>query len=156
MSCAPIQTQDTIMKNLLATLFAATLVAATTAQQNVCTTQVAGVGCGPQLTVSFAPIGGAGNHRVAVDVANMNPNGIGLMVWGREALNVPLFGCFAYTDFLWGHPINPDASGAWSWSRSWPNTVQGFYRIQVATIGPDPLGNVAINLTDCVVAECSQ
>ena len=58
--------------------------------------------------------------------------------------------------FLWGHPINPEGAGSWSWSRSWPNAVRGFYRIQIATIGPGPQGNGEVSLTDCVIAECTQ
>ena len=144
------------MHKLFSSLLAAACCGALAAQTNVCTTQVAGTGCGPQLAVSFAPVGNAGNQTITVDVSAMNPAGIGLMVWGRDVINVPVFGCFAYTNFLWGHPINPDGNGQWSWSRSWPNSVQGYYRIQIATLGPDPLGNIEINLTDCVVAECTQ
>jgi hypothetical protein len=144
------------MKTRFVALSAAALVATATAQQNVCTTQIDGVGCGPQLTVSFAPSGSAGNQTITVDVAGMYPGGIGLMAWGQMPLNVPLFGCTAYTDFMWGHPVNPDANGQWSWSRSWPNSVQGFYRIQVASLGLDTIGNITVHLTDCVVAQCTQ
>ena len=152
----PSPDEQIIMKHLLPLLASLTLTATLAAQTNACTTQVAGVGCGPQIDVTFTPAGQAGNHTIDLDVTGMNPAGIGLMVWGVDTINVPLFGCTAYTTFLWGHPINPDGAGDWSWSRSWPNSVQGFYRIQIATIGPDPQGNLEVNLTDCVIAECTQ
>lgn len=142
------------MKTILSCLAAAVCVGSIPAQLT-CTTSVAGVGCGPALNVSFTPVGGAGNNTITVDVSGLDPSGIGLMAWGQTALNVPLFGCTAYTDYLWGLHINPDPAGTWSWSRSWPNSVPGFYRIQVATLGLNMSGGIDINLTDCVVAQCN-
>ena len=137
------------------TLFSALLAGALAAQNPTCTTVIDGVGCGPQLNVTFAPVGAAGNHFITVDVAALNPAGIGLMAWGTTPINVPLAtGCNAYTDFLWGHFINPNANGAWSWSRSWPASALGTYRIQVAGLSQDLQGNLEITLTDCVVASC--
>ena len=144
------------MNPLLSSLMASACIGALTAQTNVCTTQVAGTGCGPQLAVSFAPIGGAGNQRITVDGSGLHKGGVGLMAWGQQAINVPLFGCFAYTDFISGHPINPDSVGRWSWSRSWPNSVQAAYRIQLASIGFTATGSLEVTLTDCVVAQCTQ
>lgn len=140
----------TILSSVLATLCASTLSA-----QVTCSTTLAGVGCGPGLNVSFSPVGTAGNNTITVDVSGLDPSGIGLMAWGQTALNVPLFGCTAYTDYLWGLHINPDPSGNWSWSRSWPNSVPGFYRIQVASLSISPVGNLDITLSDCVVAQCN-
>ena len=141
------------MKPILVTALAA-LCTTTLSAQVVCTTQLAGVGCGPQLNVSFTPVGGAGNNTITVDVSGLDPAGIGLMAWGQTALNVPLFGCTAYTDYLWGLHINPDPNGQWSWSRSWPNSVPGFYRIQVASLSLNQMGNIDITLSDCLVAQC--
>ncbi|MFT4844271.1 MAG: hypothetical protein ACJA0V_002836 [Planctomycetota bacterium] len=131
------------------------LAGALTAQAPVCTTVIDGIGCGPQLDVTFAPVGSAGNNTIMVDVSGLNPAGIGLMAWGNTAINFPLAtGCNAYTDFLWGHLINPDSSGSWAWSRSWPASVLGMYRIQVAGLAQDSQGNLEITMTDCVVASC--
>jgi hypothetical protein len=141
------------MNKYLATVLAASI-ATTLPAQLMCTNQVVGTGCGPQLDVSFTPVGAAGNNTITVDVAGLDPVGVGLMAWGQTALSVPLFGCTAYTDYLWGLHINPDPNGEWSHSRAWPNWAVGFYRIQIVTLGPDPMGNLAINMSDCVLAEC--
>lgn len=141
--------------NTIVTSVVAALCAATLSAQATCTTTLAGAGCGPTLNVTFSPLG-ANNNRITIDVSGLDPNGIGLMAWGDTALNEPVFGCFAYTNFLWGLHINPDPAGNWSWFRSWPGAVSGSYRIQVATLSSaDPLGNVSINLTDCIVASCN-
>ncbi|HEX5051492.1 MAG TPA: hypothetical protein VFZ65_06945, partial [Planctomycetota bacterium] len=124
---------------------------------NVCSTAIGGIGCGPHLGVTFTPVGLAGNNTITVAVSGLHADGVGLMVWGLMPINEPVWGtCFAYTDFIWGHQINSDSAGQWSWSRSWPNSVQNSYRIQIASIGPDSMGNVEIKMSDCVVATCTQ
>ncbi|HEX5051491.1 MAG TPA: hypothetical protein VFZ65_06940 [Planctomycetota bacterium] len=145
------------MKNLLVATVSTLLASSLAAQTNVCSTAIGGIGCGPHLGVTFTPVGLAGNNTITVDVSGLDPAGIGLMAWGLTPINVPIWGgCNAYTDYIWGHVVNPDAAGEWSWSRSWPNSVQNSYRIQVAGLGLDTTGNLAITLTDCVVATCTQ
>ena len=49
-----------------------------------------------------------------------DPAGISIMAWGQTLLPgvpLPLGGCPLYTQFIWGHVVNPDAAGTWSWSR---------------------------------------
>ena len=143
------------MNKILATVLALAT-ANTLSAQTTCSTQVVGTGCGAQLDVTFTPVGASGNHDITVDVSGMNPAGLGLMAWGQTALNVPLFGCNVYTDFLWGLTVHPDANGNWSWGRAWPASAIGFFRIQVATLELDPMGSLVVELTDCVLAECVQ
>ena len=144
------------MKLALAALAALACAAPLTAQQNICVTQLAGSGCGPTLDVTFTPAGNAGNNKITISGTGLHADGVGVMVWGTMPLNMPVFGdCFAYTDFIWGHRINIDASGSWIWSRSWPGSIQGSYRIQLASVGLDGTGNLTIMTSDCVVASCS-
>ena len=55
----------------------------------------------------------------------------------------------------WSEPHfeSPMLVGGWV---SWPNSVQGFYRIQIAMIGPALQGNVEVSFTGGVIAECMQ
>ena len=148
--------QVNAMKAVLAALLAAACSLSLAAQNNVCTTVLDGSGCGPQLDVTFTPVGTAGNNKITIAGSGMHMDGVGVMAWGTQPISVPIWGsCFAYTDFIWGHPINIDASGSWSWSRSWPNSVQATYRIQLASVGLDAGGNVSILTTDCIVASCT-
>lgn len=137
----------------------AALTAPATAQYNVCSSSLLGAGCGPTLDVTFAPVGTAGNQAITISGAGLNPAGITVMVWGVTNLGgfpLPLGGCPAYTEFLWGHNINPDAGGFYSWSRSWPNSVQGFYNIQLGTLYVDANNNFAIETSEARVAVCTQ
>lgn len=153
-TACPVAAQS-IMKTLTTTVSTLLLTVSLAAQSPVCTTVVDGIGCGPQLDVNFVPVGTAGNNHITVDVGGLDPTGIGIMGWGTIPLNLPLTtGCNAYTDFLWGHIVNPDGAGDWSWFRSWPSWALTSYRIQVAGLALDSEGDLVLTLTDCVVASC--
>src|SRR5690348_3229849 len=89
-----------------------------TAAQN-CTSTIAAASCGPTLTVTFAPQGNAGNHTIEVTCHGLDPNGIGLMAWGQTLVNIPFPTCPMLNDFQWGHVVNLDATGSYTWSRTW-------------------------------------
>ena len=128
------------------------------AQYNICSSSLVGSGCGPTLDVSFAPNGNAGNQNITVSGGGLNTSGLTVMSWGVQSaggISLPLGGCPGYSIFVWGHNINPDANGNYSWTRSWPNSVQGFYYIQLGTLYFDASGQPGIETSECRLAVCS-
>ncbi|MFN3243179.1 MAG: hypothetical protein ACE37K_16885 [Planctomycetota bacterium] len=137
----------------------AALAAPVAAQFNVCSSSLLGTGCGPTLDVTFTPVGNAGNQQITISGGGLDPAGITVMVWGLNNLGgfpLPLGGCPVYTEYLWGHNINPDAAGFYSWSRSWPNSVQGQYNIQLGTLYVNANNEFAIETSEARVAICTQ
>lgn len=118
------------------------------------TSSIAAASCGPTLSVTFTPVGGAGNHTIELTCNGLDPAGIGFMWWGQTQVNVLLPNCPILNDFLWGHPVNLDATGSHTWSRSWPHWAIGYYYIQFASISV--VGNdLVILTTDSMRAECA-
>jgi hypothetical protein len=76
-------------------------------------------------------------------------------MWGANSINVPLpFGnCPLFTEFLWGHPINATGTGSYDWSRTWPNSAQGQYYIQLGSTS-QVNGQLEIRTPDCRLAIC--
>lgn len=140
----------------LATLALALATSPLTAQF-VCSSTLVGNGFGPTLDVTFAPVGNAGNQTITVAGGGLDTAGVSVMVWGLTNLGglpLPLGGCPLFTEFTWGHVINPDAGGNYSWSRSWPASVTGQYYIQLGTLA-NANGLLSLTSTDCRVAICT-
>ena len=114
---------------------------------------IAAASCGPTLTVTFTPVGAAGNHTIELTCAGLDPTGIGFMWWGQTQTNFVLpNSCPILNDFLWGHPVNLDSTGSFTWSRSWPAWAVGYYYIQFGSI--ILVGNdLALQTTDSVIAQ---
>jgi hypothetical protein len=142
------------MRSLSAFALSLSLGTALLAQGPTCSTSLLGLGCAGQLDITFTPVGGAGNHRIDVAVSGLQADAWGVMVWGITPTNIPLGpGCSLLTEFAWGHVIKTDEFGEWSWSRSWPASVIGYYYIQIGTLVPDSTG-LNIRVSDCKRAEC--
>ena len=125
------------------------------AQTNFCSSTLSAPGCGASLAIDFTPVGNAGNQTLTLTATGLQPNAHGLMVWGTMPINLPIGnGCSLLTDFLWGHTINVDGSGAWSWSRSWPASVTGQYYIQIGSFDLDASHNLVFAATECKLAFC--
>lgn len=122
--------------------------------QHTCSSSVAALSCGPTLAVDFTPVGAAGNHTITVTCNGLDPNGIGLMIWGQTQVNIPLPNCPMLNDFLWGHIVNLDAAGSHSWSRTWPHWADGYYFIQFGSFTFDTSGSFTVLSTDSMRAEC--
>ena len=135
--------------------FVAGALTAAALSQNVCTSTLAASSCGPTLTATFTPVGNAGNHRIELTCNGLDPNGIGLMVWGTQQVNIPLPNCPMLNDFIWGHVVNLDATGSYSWSRSWPASVNGYYFVQFGSITFPAAGGFVVLSTDSIRFECN-
>ncbi len=141
---------------LLLTL--AALSAPAAAQSNICSSSIIGSGCGPTLDVSFAPNGNAGNQNITVSGSGLRTSGLTIMTWGvvnTGGILLPYGGCSLHTVFVWGHNINPDPGGNYSWTRSWPSWVQGSYYIQLGTLFLDANGGFGIETSEARVAVCT-
>jgi hypothetical protein len=124
------------------------------AQGPTCSSSLIGLGCGAQLTVTFTPQGGAGNHTIEVAGTGMHPDSFGLMVWGQTPVNIPLGGgCTLWTEFAWGHLINVDSLGEWSWSRTWPAWALGYFDIQLGSFLFDPTFEVRVSNAERAVCQ---
>lgn len=141
------------MRSFLALALSLSSGTALLAQGLTCSTSLMGLGCGGQLAITFTPFGG-GNQRIDVAASHLQPDAWGVMVWGVVPTNVVLGpGCVMLTEFSWGHVVKTDQFGEWSWSRSWPGSVPGYYYIQIGSLVPDSTGlNVVVS--DCKRAEC--
>jgi hypothetical protein len=135
---------------------AAVVLGSTAFAQNVCTSTVAATSCGPTLTATFTPVGNAGNHTIELSCSGLDPNGIGLMTWGLTQVNIPFPTCPMLNDFIWGHVVNLDATGSHTWSRSWPNSVQGYYYVQFGSIVIESSGAFVLRTTDSIRIECQR
>jgi hypothetical protein len=119
-----------------------------------CTSTIAATSCGPTLAATFTPTGTAGNQTMELTCNGLDPNGIGLMVWGLQQVNIPLPTCPMLNDFIWGHVVNLDATGSHTWSRSWPASVIGYYYIQFGSITIDATSFTVLT-TDSIRVECN-
>jgi hypothetical protein len=130
--------------------------AALSAQAPTCTSTLAGLGCGAALHVTFTPVGAAGNHMVALHGTGMHPDSFGVMVWGVVPAAIEITpGCTMWTEFSWGHLINVDSLGEWSWSRSWPaSAVPLYFTMQLGSFVLDPSGGFQLRATDAMRAGC--
>lgn len=143
---------NTLSSLLLPLAFAVPLAAQTTS----CSAPLLGLGCGATLDITFTPEGTSGNQRIDLAAHGLHPNAIGVMVWGQTGINLPLgAGCTMWTDFLWGHLIQTDALGDWSWSRVWPaSSMPGYYHIQFGSFVIDANGSLEIRAADARTAQC--
>ena len=132
---------------------AGVLALAAPALAQTCTSAIAAASCGPTLTITFTPVGNAGNNTIELTCNGLDPAGIGFMWWGQAQLNVQLPGCCPLlNDFHWGHPVNLDANGSYSWSRTWPHWAIGYYYIQIASIAVVN-DQLVIQTTDSMIAQ---
>ncbi|MFY9341192.1 MAG: hypothetical protein WAT39_01800 [Planctomycetota bacterium] len=138
-----------IHRFLIAFALAGSLVA-----QNQCISSVSAPGCGPTATITFTPQGANGNNRIDLTCNGLHPNGLGLMVWGQTPVNIPFGNCPLLVEFQWGHLINLDSAGSYSWSRVWPWWADGYYYIQFGSI-LDLSGQFTLLSTDRMRAECN-
>jgi hypothetical protein len=137
-----------------ASLAAVLALAGNVLAQNVCSSAIAAVSCGPTVSATFTPNGNAGNHTLELSCNGLDPNGIGLMVWGLNQVNIPFPTCPMLNDFIWGHVVNLDAGGGHTWSRSWPASVQGYYYVQFGSIVVEPSGAFVLRSTDSLRIQC--
>jgi len=122
--------------------------------QRACTSTVLGPGCGPVLTVTFTPVGQAGNHDMTLAATGLAPDSWGVMAWGVQNFSLPLGGCLLHTDMIWGHVFHTDATATFGYSRTWPASVDGWYHIQIGTLQVDALGDLTVQGTNAVRAAC--
>jgi hypothetical protein len=122
--------------------------------QNVCSSTIAATSCGPTVTATFTPVGNAGNHTLTLTCNGLDPNGIGLMTWGLNQVNIPFPTCPMLNDFVWGHVVNLDATGSYSWSRAWPASATGYYYVQFGSIVIESSGAFVLRTTDSIRIEC--
>ena len=123
------------------------------AAQNYGTTP-AGAGCGgATLTINFTPFGNGGNARIDVIGAGLHPNSFGGMVFGLQPAAIgPVLGnigCMVWTEPIWSQQHQTDNTGGFFWSRSWPNSVVGFFLIQLGSFDASTL---EVKLSNCVRA----
>jgi hypothetical protein len=134
----------------LATLLLGTVATA----QLICNTTVQAASCGPIITVTFTPVGGAGNQRIEVSATGLHVQANGVMNWGAQQLSIPLpGGCPLLCDFVWGHKFVTNDLGEFSWGRTWPHYYQYSWYMQVGTwdvVG----GNLEFRTTNLVLAGC--
>jgi hypothetical protein len=140
----------------LATLALLALSTPLLAQGFTCSSSLHGLGCGGSLDVTFAPVGAGGNQTLTVRAYNLHPNEMGVMVFGVIPAMIEITpGCIMWEEFSWGHLVNVDSLGEWSWSRSWPASVNPlFYFIQVGSFVIDGEGNLELRATDAKRAQC--
>jgi hypothetical protein len=136
-------------------LAAALALAGNVLAQGSCSSTIAASSCGPTLTATFTPVGGAGNHTLELTCNGLDPNGIGLMVWGVNQVNIPLSNCPMLNDFVWGHVVNLDATGSHTWSRSWPASAIGYYYVQFGSVTFPANGGLLVMTTDSIRIECN-
>jgi hypothetical protein len=142
------------MRHLLLTAALAAFASVSAPAQQQCSQAPYGQGCGPTLTVSFYPIGQ--HHKISVLMENGFSHTHGVWVWGIENIAFPIPGtqCFAYTNFVYGHPFVSARDGSALLEHSWPNALNGAWvRLQAASLMVDN-GNLVVRTTNGVFAEC--
>lgn len=138
----------------VSSLAAQLLLCASLAAQFTCTSTIVGPGCGPLLTITFAPVGMAGNQDMTLTATGLAPDSWGVMVWGTQTFSLPLGGCLLHTEMIWGHVFHTDPSATFSYSRTWPASSPGSYNIQIGTLQIDAVGNLFVQGTNANLASC--
>jgi hypothetical protein len=131
------------------------LAGALAAQAHVCTVTAAGDGCAP-LTVTMVPQGQGGVHDLTLHATGLHPRCPGGMVWGMNALNVPVLPgslCPLLTDYVWGHYFQTDAAGEYTFSRSWPAWFHGWFYMQMGSVQLDA-ASIDVRTTSCKLVQC--
>lgn len=121
-----------------------------------CASTAHALGCGPSLSVAFAPNGGAGNNRIDITATGLFPSSWAIMIWGDTPTQFPITPtCDLNVIFTWGHTFQADARGEFKWSRVWPaSSTPGQYYIQIGSFDLDAAGNWTILGTNAVRARC--
>lgn len=136
-------------------VLAACLVTNFATAQLHCTVDAAGESCGPQLSVTFTPLGQGGNYDLRMVGTGLHANAFGGFVWGGAPMAVQLpGGCSILSDYIWGHYFQTDATGSASWSRSWPHWATIRFYMQMASLEILPNGELSILSTNCKLAGC--
>lgn len=142
------------MKHLI-TLFAAALLAIPATAQLTCSSTSCGTSCGPTLTLSYTPLGGAGNYKFQMDAAGLHPNAFTVLQWGDGPQNIQLpGGCLYLINPIWGTFHTSSAAGTFSWSRSWPHWATASFHMQMGSLHVDGAGNLDIRTTECRIGAC--
>lgn len=136
-------------------LLACSLVTGLASAQLQCSVTAAGESCGPQISVTFTPLGNSGNYDMQMVGTGLHANAFGGFAWGASPLAVPLpGGCSILCDYIWGHYFQTDGTGAASWSRSWPHWATITFYMQMASLEVLPSGELSILTTNCKIAGC--
>lgn len=122
-----------------------------------CSVVAAGESCGPTLTVTYTPFGGHGNQRVELTANGLHANSLTALYWGDAPLAVQLpnsIGCMLLLNPIWGEFHTSDASGSFSWSRSWPWYAASQFYMQMGSLQVGQNGSISILSTNCKLATC--
>ena len=135
---------------------ASVLALAGTTIAQTCTSTIAATSCGPTLTATFTPVGNSDNQRITLTAQGLDPNGIGIMTWGQQLVNIPFPTCPMLNDSISSELVNIDATGSVTWSRVWPATANTFYYVQFGSVVIDPAtGAFVLLTTDSLRVECT-
>jgi hypothetical protein len=128
------------------------------AQTQVCSTTLAGPGCGSTLTITFPVVGN--HHMVQLDAAGLYPSELGAMLWGIDQVTpwpvIPGSPCLIYTTPIWSHLFMTNPDGTTSIQRAWPLSYQGYFYMQMGGLHVLPSGGFDVTVTNCEIAECHQ
>ena len=145
------------MRNLFAALVAPlVLVGALAAQGNYSWSDI-GPGCAnSSLSASFSPIGG-GNNQMTLTIASDWTKEKTLTFWGVDTLGVAFPGtsCTFYFNAFFVHPGQTDTNGIHAYTRSWPATAIGWYKVQSLVYRLDANGQLEWQLTNGIRVENS-
>ncbi len=132
-------------------LCATALLGTTVAAQPTFSVTPVGPGCGPTLTASFSPIGG-GNHRLDLALTGAWAGEHSLTYFGVQSFAFPLAGtaCTLYTLPVWQLPQLIDATGGFTFQRSWNTSIVGHFILQTAVFRFDAAGTLQYELSNAV------
>lgn len=138
--------------NRILAITASFLFSAAASAQLVCTVTSAGESCGPNLAVSFAPVGNAGNYTITMTATGLHPNSLLGLYWGDAPLSLPIPGssCLLLINPIWGTFHTTDATGSFSYGRTWPHWATADYYMQMGSIN----ANNQILSTNAKLASC--
>jgi hypothetical protein len=135
-------------------LLTTSLLAATASAQLSCSSVSCGNSCGPTLTVTFAPILGNNNMRLEMLACGLHPHSIMALAWGDSTTHLTLpGGCPLLINQIWSELHMTDATGSFSWGRTWPHWAVGQFYMQMGSAAMLPNG-LSILTTDCQLAGC--
>lgn len=144
----------TPLSRILVSIGCLAMAQAATAQLQ-CFVNAAGESCGPQITVTFTPNGQGGNYTMDMVGTGLHPSSFAGFSWGLNPQSIPLpGGCRILTDYVWGHYGQSDATGSFSWSRSWPHWATIAFYMQMGSFEVLPNGSLSILTTNAKYAGC--
>lgn len=137
-----------------ATILFSLLLANSASAQLACTVISCDESCGPNLAVTYTPVGASGNYTIRMDATGLHADSLLALYWGDGPQSIALpGGCSLLINPIWGTFHTSSATGSFSFSRTWPHWATARFWMQMGTLDITPSG-FDVRTTNCKIGQC--